>query len=350
MVTKLYSWSSFVCCTQWIWLGLCLSFIACNNTSTQQDQQQQEQKPSLVLIDTPAFHADSAYRYIEEQVAMGPRVPGSAAHQACAQYLYNRLQAFGWQTQIQAFEAQAYDGKPLLGRNIIGSYRPDIQRRILLMAHWDTRAFADKDPDSSNWHKPIPGANDGASGVAVLLEIARLLALHQPYIGVDIIFFDLEDNGPPEFKTFEGNESQYWCLGSQYWSKNPHQPGYRAYYGILLDMVGAHDARFYKEPYSLEFAPQIVEKVWQTARLMGYEQYFINQKAPIRFGGILDDHFFVNRDAKIPSIDIIDYEHGFRSYHHTLQDDLPIIDINTLKAVGDVLLQVLYQEAAHLQP
>lgn len=327
-------------------VALCIGCTLLGSCEQNPEQRQKETtKPSLALKKTPTFNADSAYAYIKKQVDFGPRTPGSAAHDACGRWLYEKLQGFGLQTQMQVFEAQSFDGKTYVGRNIIASYRPDIKRRILLMAHWDTRAFADKETADSLWHKPIDGANDGGSGVAVLLEIARLLSAEQPAVGVDIILFDMEDNGVPEFMDeVVGNASSFWCQGSQYWAKNPHTPSYSAYYGILLDMVGAQNARFYKEPYSLEYAPQIVEKVWHIAQLMGYGNYFINQKANISFGGILDDHFYVNRDAKIPSIDIIDYQNGFGDYHHTLKDNLSIIDKNTLKAVGEVVLQVLYQE------
>jgi len=296
----------------------------------------------------PSFHRDSAYYYIQQQVAFGPRVPNTDPHKVCGDYLANKLRSYGAQVIEQEFVEQAYDGSRLNLKNIIGSYNPKAKKRILLAAHWDTRPYADKDLDGR--YVPIDGANDGASGVGVLLEIARILNLNdKPKIGVDIIFFDGEDYGEhedvdnPPLKN--GLVKIWWCLGSQYWAENPHVPKYSAYYGILLDMVGNGNATFYKEGGSMQFAPKVVKKVWNTARGLGYANYFVNTNSP----GIMDDHIFVNRDAKIPMINIVEYDprsayYYFGNYHHTKKDNMSIINRQTLQAVGETVLYTIYNE------
>lgn len=194
----------------------------------------------------------------------------------------------------------AYDGTLLKARNIIGSYKPESKKRIALFAHWDTRPWADNDADEKNHHTPILGANDGASGVGALLEIARLVNQQQPELGIDIIFLDAEDYGTPQF--YEGkHKEEAWCLGSQYWSRNPHVQGYNARFGILLDMVGGENSVFLKEGYSEEFAPDINKKVWKAAKKAGYGKTFIDERGDT----ITDDHLFINRLARIKTIDII---------------------------------------------
>lgn len=296
----------------------------------------------------PSFHRDSAYFFIQQQVAFGPRVPNTDPHKVCGDYLVNKLRSYGAQVIEQEFVEQAYDGTRLNLKNIIGSYNPKAKKRILLAAHWDTRPFADKDLDGR--YEPIDGANDGASGVGVLLEIARILNLNdKPKIGVDIIFFDGEDYGEHEdvdnTPLKNGLVQIWWCLGSQYWAENPHVPGYSAYYGILLDMVGNENATFYKEGGSMQFAPKVVKKVWNTARGLGYSNYFVNTNSP----GIMDDHIFVNRDAKIPMINIVEYDpasayYYFGDYHHTRKDNMSIINQQTLQAVGETVLYTIYNE------
>lgn len=206
------------------------------------------------------------------------------------------------------------------------------------------RAMLLIDPDEANHNTPIDGANDGASGVGALLEIARVLSSNTPPIGVDIILFDLEDYGPPQgAQSRDGGD--YWGLGSQYWSKNPHVYNYKAKYGILLDMVGDTDARFLMEGFSLYYAPHIVKKVWENAEKMGYGDYFVKEKG----GYITDDHYYINEIAGIPTIDIIhlvpDSRNGsFVDYWHTIGDTLGNIDPQTLKVVGEVVLQTVFEE------
>lgn len=291
---------------------------------------------------SPEFIADSAYQYIADQVAFGTRVPESEQHKLCGDYLVSKLQDFGAKVYQQNFQMKAFTGKMINGRNIIGSYNPDAKKRILLFAHYDTRPFADSDNDKSKQNQAILGANDGASGVGVLLEIARQIGQKQPEKGIDIIFFDIEDYGPPSFNT-NNPDGEWWCLGSQYWSKTPHTPNYKADFGILLDMVGSPKATFYKEFYSNYYAPQVLENVWKTGRQLGFKDYFKGDKV----GALVDDHLYVNQIRNIPSIDIIDLDKGndysFRHYWHTHKDNMDNIDKETLKAVGQTVLEVIYK-------
>ena len=233
----------------------------------------------------------------------------------------------------------------LKSNNIIASYKPELTTRILLCAHWDSRPWADNDPDSTNWKKPVMAANDGASGVAVMLEVARLLQKADSLkVGVDFVCFDAEDWGVPQWSDAEDNGDS-WALGAQYWAANPHKPGYEARFGILLDMVGGNGARFYQEGMSKEYAPQIVDKVWAAARVAGYESMFPNDQG----GYVTDDHIPVNKTAKIPTVDIIPYypncqQSSFGPTWHTVNDTMENIDRNTLKAVGQTIIQVLFSE------
>lgn len=315
-------------------------------------QQDAEQSLSEKATDTlpeekitvPAFNTDSAYHFVQQQVDFGPRVPNTSPHLATADFLKETLERFGAEVQIQSFETPAFDGTPLALQNIIASFNPEAGKRILLAAHWDSRPFADKDNDRKN--EPIDGANDGASGVGILLELARLFQQQPPEVGVDIILFDGEDYGEPEghHQTNESGNQVWWCLGSQYWSENKHQKNYMAYYGILLDMVGAEGAQFYREGVSMRAAPSIVKKVWGQAQSLGHGRYFVYENSP----EIVDDHIYVNYNAKIPMIDIIDYAPGtdayFPAYHHTHEDNMEVISKETLKAVGETVANVVYHE------
>lgn len=316
-----------------------IAFLSCKSAA---ENQKADENPTQKQLTVPAFNSDSAYQYVKTQVDFGPRVPNTAEHRQCAAYLSASLKRFGAVVVEQKMNLQAYDGTILKSVNIIGSYNPEAKNRILLFAHWDCRPYSDQDADSKNFNKPVMGANDGASGVGVLLELARQINLQKTDIGVDIAFFDAEDYGAPE--TFVGNSEDTWCLGTQYWAKNPHVAGYNARYGILLDMVGAPGATFYKEQISEYYASSVVKNVWDKAAALGFSQYFINQSG----GGITDDHVYVNKIAGIPSIDIIHYspnnEHGFGDYWHTTHDTMENIDKNTLYAVGTTLLHVIYSE------
>ncbi len=318
-----------------------LFIIAMFSSCQQKSSEQSSPSPSL-SVEVPPFSADSAYSYIARQVAFGPRVPNTESHRNCAVYLASELQLHGAVVTKQHFQARAFDGTILDGVNIIGSYLPDAPKRVLLFAHWDTRPWSDHDPDPANYHIPVTGANDGASGVGVLLEVARQLGLVSPSVGIDIIFFDAEDYGAPE--SFRGDDQHSWALGSQYWGRNPHRKGYQAAYGILLDMVGAAGATFYKEQISSYYAPDIVQKVWAAAHELGFQRYFINKQG----GSITDDHLYVNRLTGIPSINIIHYdpttENGFFDFWHTVNDTMENIDRATLHAVGTTLMHIIFNE------
>jgi len=314
-----------------------LNIAACGSAQ-QADNTEAE---SFSTANVPAFNADSAYQYVKRQVDFGPRVPNTDAHRACGDYLIQQLEQFGAKTYVQQAEVSTYDGKLLQARNIIGAYKPESKKRIALFAHWDSRPWADNDPDVKKHYTPILGANDGASGVGVLLEVARQLHQQSPEVGIDIIFFDAEDYGT--HRDYKGqHEEEHWCLGSQYWARNPHIQGYGARYGILLDMVGGKDATFKYEYYSEQYAKDVNRKVWRAADKLGFGNYFKKQDG----GGATDDHLFVNRLAHIPTIDIIatSNEYSFFEHWHTVKDDMDAIDRQTLQAVGQTLLQVIYNE------
>lgn len=324
-------------------LGILL-IIAISSCQNKEESKTTTTTPSInepkAAISPPAFDADSAYKFVADQVNFGPRVPNSDAHKATAEYLKQQLKRFGAEVIVQEAVVTAFDDTKLNIQNIIGSYLPEKNKRVLLMAHWDTRPFADQ--DETDTEKAIDGANDGASGVGVLLEIARQLNIKTPNIGVDIVFFDAEDYGQPQGTS--NPKAATWCLGSQYWARNLHQPNYKAEYGILLDMVGAENAVFTQEAISMYYAPSIVEKVWNIAAELGYSNYF-----PFRETAHVgeDDHLYVNRIAKIPSIDIIQYDAStaaFAPHWHTHDDNMDVINKNTLKAVGQVVLATVFNE------
>lgn len=297
----------------------------------------------------PSFNADSAYAFTKAQCDFGPRDMNSRGHDLCGEWIVSKFKEYGCKVTTQTATLAGYDGTKLRSRNIMASINPEATTRILLCAHWDSRPWADNDPDSANWRKPILAANDAASGVAVMLELARIIGKSKDekafnkQLGIDFVCFDAEDWGTPQWADVADNADS-WALGAQYWSKNLPQ-GYEARYGILLDMVGGVGAKFYREGMSMQYASEIVKKVWRAAREVGFGSYF-----PKEDGGVItDDHVPVNQFAKIPTIDIIPYyadcqQSSFGPTWHTLADNMENIDKNTLKAVGQTLVQVIYKE------
>ena len=289
----------------------------------------------------PRFSADSAYQYVASQCDFGPRVPGTDAQKACAKWLQNELLRQGAAVKLQEGEMTAYNGTKLPVINIMGSFNPDAKMRVLLISHWDSRPFADNDPDPAKRKQPVMGANDGASGVGILLELARLCNEKLPQVGIDIFLTDAEDYGAPD--DWKGtHDEKWWALGTQMWCKQAAKEGYRAQYGILLDMVGSADATFYREYYSERYASSFVNEIWQNAARLGYGDLFINQGG----GGVTDDHVFVNRMLQIPCVDIIDTrtdtDGTFCPEWHTTHDTIDNISRETLGKVGRVLVSLLW--------
>lgn len=329
--------------TNIIFLSLIIGLVLTSCGEDKKTTKVEAPAPKKARVKIPAFDMDNAYAHIKKQLSFGHRIPGTPEHVACKDWIVSELKANGVSVEIQEFKADFLGLKDQQSYNIIGSINPDKQPRIMLAAHWDSRLIAEKDPDEEKQDDPIMGADDGASGVAVLLEITRLFKENPIDLGVDIIFFDAEDNGISDGNP---NSDLTWCLGSQYWAKNPHIKDYKAKYGILLDLVGAKGAMFGFEGYSLQEARGLLLKTWDLAANMGYSNYFQKYTA----GGITDDHVYVMKGRKFPMIDIISLppskgKTGFGAHHHTHDDDINIIDKNTLRAVGQVVTAAMYKES-----
>lgn len=302
-----------------------------------------ERKP-LPDLNIPKFNSDSAYFFTEKIVSMSPRVVGTEGAKKVQKYVVAQFKKYGAVVIEQPFIATTYDGKKHNATNIIASYNPAATNRIVLSAHWDSRPFADRDLDVADRTKPILGADDSGSAMGMLIEMGRQLQSNPPTnLGVDIVLFDAEDYGNPDDKAV--NQELTWGIGAQYWSKTPHIAGYKALYGINLDMAGSKNARFIKESISMKYAPFVVDKVWRVAReKYGYAQLFVDE---VSRDAMTDDHVFVNEMAKIPMINIINHPIGsfFGKYWHTSDDNMSVIDKETLRAVGQTVLSVLHYEA-----
>lgn len=296
-----------------------------------------EQPGAAVRV--PVFSADTAYAAIETQVAMGPRCPGSEAAAECARWIESRLNEYGadsiiLQRTVMTDPMNSSRKVPVV--NILGRFNPDAKNRILLAAHYDTRPIADEESDQALASRPIPGANDGGSGVGVMLELARMMGIDRPEVGVDLLFVDLEDSGI-------SNKDESWCLGSQYFAANlPYATAAeRPRAAIVLDMVGAPGARFHREAFSDHYNRPVVERVWAAAKAAGHASRFPDEPG----GAILDDHLPLIR-AGIPAIDIVESRSeatgGFPASWHTHDDNMSNIDRATLEAVGQTVAQFIY--------
>jgi Zn-dependent M28 family amino/carboxypeptidase len=318
-----------------------LVFTSCEEEPRRITKNKPKPTQPFVPIAKPVFNGDNAYNYVQKQVDFGPRVPGTSEHKACAEYLEKELKSFGLQTTLQVGKTTSFDGVELPVYNITGKYDPENLNRIMLFAHWDTRPFADRDTKDKG--KPILGANDGGSGVGVILELVRAIMQDslKPKVGIDFVFFDVEDYGKTGGSmTIPGTNT--WCLGSQYWASNLEEDFIKPKYGVLLDMVGAKDAVFPIEEQSKKFNSPLVSKVWYLAGKLGYGNYFIQELS----GGVTDDHVQVSL-VGIPSIDIIHYDpykRDFGHFHHRHSDNMDVINKNTLKAVGETMLELIYRE------
>lgn len=294
-------------------------------------------------VAVPDFSADSAYAFVEHQLSFGNRIPGSKGWSQCAQWLEAQMRRWCDTVIVQDFTATLWDNSTVPGKNIIASLNPTADHRVLLAAHWDSRSWADHDPNDDLHHSPVPGANDGASGVAVLMEMARVMSLMPPSVGVDFIFFDVEDQGAPSWS--EVYDEDTWCKGSQYWARNRHVPYYTAVYGVLFDMVGTLHPRFTKEQISRNFAPGLTDKLWRAADALGYGNIFVSQDTD----PILDDHYYVNRLAGIPMVDIVQNSGttSFFEHWHTTTDDLAAVSKESLLTVALVTMKTIYGDYQH---
>ena len=304
----------------------------------------------------PLFMADSAYAYCQRQCDFGPRTMNSRAHDDCRDWIAAEFRRHGCDVTLQKAELKGYDGTMLKATNIIARYTPKAllpgdttarPRRMLLCAHYDTRPWADNDADEKNHRTPVMGANDGASGVAVMLEVARLLsAADSAAVAVEFVCFDAEDYGTPQWHDGDSQVEDPWALGAQHWARQYAAEGRTDIaYGILLDMVGGEGARFFKEGMSIELARELTDTVWKAAETAGYGTMF-----PTAAGGyVTDDHVPVNNVAHIPCTDIIPYyadcpQSSFGPTWHTVNDTMEHISKHTLLAVGQTVIQMIYSK------
>lgn len=316
---------------------------ACSGKKQQGADAMQPQTEEVSVQAPVSADADSLYALVEAQTRLGPRTPGSAAHAACRELITSRLQGYGADTvMVQQAQVTTFDGSRHTAYNITGRFNAAANDRVLLLAHYDTRPWADRDPDEANRKKPIDGANDGASGVAALLEIARVAGRQLPEdMGIDLLFIDMEDSGTPaDAETADSEDS--WALGAQQWVKDmPYTQENRPRYAILLDMVGGRDARFHREYFSQRDARTVVDRIWSIAHLSGLGDRFPNSVG----GAIVDDHLHIN-SAGIPCVDIIENSNpqtgSFNPTWHTMADNLSNIDRRTLADVTQVVLNTIY--------
>lgn len=317
-------------------ISICLFFLASISACKSEPKKQAVVETPVKQRLVPPFNVDNAYASVEKQLSFGHRYPGSEGQKKMISYISEELKKQGAKVYTQDYKVSFLGVKDAPATNIIGSFNPEATKRVMLCAHWDSRLIAEKDEDPAKQNDPIMGADDGATGTGALLEIARIIKEHGIDIGVDLVFFDAED---------QGDNNEGWCLGSDYWGQNPHVPDYRAKYGILLDMIGAKGAQFGREANSQRYARSVMDKVWNLAQQMGYSNYFQDYNS----GAIEDDHVHVMEHRKFPVIDIINrpIREGapdFGHYHHTHKDDISIVDKNVMKAVGQVVTAVLYRE------
>lgn len=315
--------------------GVALCMSACQeSTKTNQPEENNQPQVTVQNVNVPVFQTDSAFDYTAKQVAFGPRIPKTPAQEKCASWLIAKLKPLADTVYIQRTTVTGPKNTPLPCINIIATFNPEATQRILLLSHWDTRPHADQ--DAFDRTKQLDGADDGASGVGVLIEVARQLHTQKPNIGIDILLTDVEDYGISE-------EENSYCLGTQYWAKNPHVNGYKANYGILLDMVGGRGSQFFMEGGSQQYAYGPMKMFWDVANRLGYSDYFRYENIG---AAITDDHVYVNTIAKIPTFDLIALQQNgnFVPHWHTSNDNMTVIDKRTLQVVGQTILEVIYRQ------
>ena len=276
------------------------------------------------------FDGAKALQYVETQLGFGPRIPNTEGHIRTGDWILQRLRATADSVEVQAWNHVSDDGDTLSLRNFIGRFRPEATQRILYVAHWDTRPKADRSSNMGRRQMPVPGANDGASGVALLLGVADALALNPPSFGVDLLFVDGEDYG--DF----GRDLDV-LMGSRYYAEQLDPDVPKPLFAVVWDMVGDSDLRFHREPNSMRGAPEVVERVWAKARELGYGNIFRDESGP----AMTDDHLPLQA-VGIRTIDVIDFSYGpGNGYWHTTDDTADKVSAESLQAVGDVALALL---------
>ncbi len=315
-----------------------LFFMSCGQ-KTNTDQQPRVTSQTKNVNTIPRFDGKSAFQYLKAQTAFGPRNPGSTHHERCKNYLAQELQRYADAVNLQPFSHTGYRGERYTMTNIIASFNLQENKRVMLCAHWDTRPEADMDHNNAKRSLPILGANDGASGVAVLLELARLFKHSPPPLGVDIVLFDGEDFG-------RSGDLENYFLGSRYFA-SMKPTSFNPRFAILLDLVGDKNLILPKEGYSVQFAPEVMRLLWETARELGIPQFLDS------VGGMIEDDHIPLNNAGIPTVDIIDLElvggstpQPERNYWHTHQDTPDRCSPESLEAVGKVLVQFLYAKSS----
>ena len=277
------------------------------------------------------FDGPRAFGYLETQVKFGPRIPNTAPHDSCGAWILAQVRRTADTVIVQDFTVTTKKGEHLRLRNYLARFKPQATERILYLAHWDTRPHADQDQNLGAQRQPVPGANDGASGVAVLLGVADALKNKAPALGVDLLFVDGEDYG--EFVDVDSAYSDV-LMGSRYFAQ--HQPaGYPPLFAVLFDMVGAKDLQLPYEQYSQAFAPEVVDRVWRVADSLGYRGVFQHGPGP----SLIDDHTMLQH-AGIHTIDVVDFE-GYHAYWHTIEDTIDKVSAASLQIVGDVAVALV---------
>jgi glutaminyl-peptide cyclotransferase len=271
------------------------------------------------------FDGERAFAYLQQQVGFGPRIPNAPAHEQTGDWILTRLRATADTVIVTAFRHMTRRGDTLHLRNFLARFRPQAAERVLFLAHWDTRPHADQSANLAAQRLPVPGANDGASGVAVLLGVADALKAKAPAGGVDLLFVDGEDYG-------NFADSNDVLIGSRYFAA--HQPlGYPPLYAVLFDMVGDKNLDIYYEGNSQTVAPEVVDRVWRTARDLGYGRFFL----PGVKHTLIDDHVSLQR-AGVHAIDVVDFDYP---YWHTTDDTIDKVAAASLQVVGDVAVALV---------
>jgi glutaminyl-peptide cyclotransferase len=318
------------------------SLSACSSCSTSKTETKTENPPaSAPAASVPKFDENYAWSALLQYEKMGPKVPGTPQHVKTGDWIVAELKKTSATVYEQKTTAKTFDGHTIPVRNIIAQFHPEAKERYLLSAHWDTRPFADQ--DRKNKKGPIPGVNDGGSGVVVLLGVAKAidqLALthqhdgSQTNFGIDLAFWDAEDWGNPK------EDEDSYCLGTQYWALHPVPENYTAVWGLNFDMVGRIGSQFPAEGFTLRSAPEVYRRIQTAATSLGYGDYFPNYTV----GPITDDHMYVIRDRKIPMADIIAMSQDgmFPPEWHTHQDTSSVLSRDVLKAVAQSSLQAIW--------